>query len=148
MPVGFILHLAQVIRGAFQPASPGLAQPRGGGLPAGAGRPAPGTRDRDMLPPRGGALSILPVKTRDMDSSPSPRGDLSTSTVPGPHLRVVNSEQLLQAAEARLKAAEKAQIWALHIQAGAVTLIVGTTSAGKTTFLHNLAYHLAAGEEF
>jgi RecA-family ATPase len=29
-----------------------------------------------------------------------------------------------------------------------VTLFVGETSAGKTVFLHNLAYHLATGKEF
>jgi hypothetical protein len=29
-----------------------------------------------------------------------------------------------------------------------VTLVVGVTSVGKTTFLHNLVYHLAAGREF
>jgi len=39
-------------------------------------------------------------------------------------------------------------LWGAHIRASTVTLFVGETSAGKTVFLHNLAYHLAMGKEF
>ena len=39
-------------------------------------------------------------------------------------------------------------LWDRHVRAGAVTLLIGETSAGKTVFLHNLGYHLACGKEF
>jgi hypothetical protein len=61
-----------------------------------------------------------------MDSGPHPGGDLSMSTVHDgrrPRLIPVSSADLLKRAEHRLEAADKAQLWGLHIQAGAVTLV-------------------------
>jgi hypothetical protein len=40
------------------------------------------------------------------------------------------------------------QVWGDRIPGGAVTLLVGESSVGKTVFLHRLAYHLSRGEEF
>jgi len=62
-------------------------------------------------------------------------------------LRVINSADLYRDCQDRLAQAEQARLWGLHVQRGAVTLVIGTTSAGKTTFLHNLAFHLATGSE-
>jgi len=62
--------------------------------------------------------------------------------------RIISSADLL--ARSRKRAADSAQrqLWGLHVRAGAVTLFIGETSVGKTVFLHNLAYHLATGQQF
>lgn len=39
-------------------------------------------------------------------------------------------------------------LWGQHITRGNVTMFVGETSAGKTVFLHNLAYRLSSGTAF
>lgn len=39
-------------------------------------------------------------------------------------------------------------LWGQHITRGNVTMFVGETSAGKTVFLHNLAYRLSVGASF
>jgi hypothetical protein len=106
-----------------------------------------GTRDKDIASPGGAGMSTPLGILRTMDISPPSRGDLSMSTV-HTKLKTISSAQMLIRAKERLQAAEHARLWDLHIQAGAVTLLVGVTSAGKTTFLHNLAYHLAEGKEF
>ena len=67
--------------------------------------------------------------------------------IPGP-ARAVKSAQLLAQAKKEIAASNKAELWSLHLQARAVTLLVGQTSAGKTTFLHRLAWSLAEGREF
>src|SRR5437763_1346906 len=49
----------------------------------------------------------------------------------------VSSTALLDRCRLRLGPdVERGNYWGLHVRAGAVTLIVGETSAGKTTFLH------------
>jgi hypothetical protein len=61
-------------------------------------------------------------------------------------VRVVNSAELYRRCQERQQHAEQAKLWGLHVQRRAVTLFVGTTSAGKTTLLHNLAFGLASGQ--
>jgi hypothetical protein len=61
---------------------------------------------------------------------------------------VIPSADALVRARRRAGDALAAQMWGLHVRARAVTQIVGETSAGKTVFLKNLAYHLATGQEF
>jgi KaiC/GvpD/RAD55 family RecA-like ATPase len=63
-------------------------------------------------------------------------------------VRVINSAELYRRCRDRENRAEQSQLWALHIQRNAVTLVIGVTSTGKTTFLHNLAFHLATGKPF
>lgn len=60
---------------------------------------------------------------------------------------VLSSEQLLNKYE-HLIGDKSGCLWGEHIRVGAVTTIVGETSAGKTTLLHNLAYHLSQGLPF
>jgi archaellum biogenesis ATPase FlaH len=60
---------------------------------------------------------------------------------------VLPSEQLLNRYE-HLIGDRRDHLWGEHIRVGAVTTIVGETSAGKTTLLHNLAYHLSQGQSF
>ena len=54
--------------------------------------------------------------------------------------QVISSSDLLESLQATLNEPSR-HIWGLHIRAGLVTLFVGETSAVKTVFLHNLAYH-------
>jgi len=61
--------------------------------------------------------------------------------------RIISSAKLLDQCR-KLLTDPKGQLWGPNLRPKAVTLFVGETSAGKTTFLHNLAYHLAKGEEF
>jgi hypothetical protein len=61
---------------------------------------------------------------------------------------VISSAEALVRARVQAGDTVAAQMWGLHVRARAVTQIVGETSAGKTVFLHNLAYHLATGREF
>jgi archaellum biogenesis ATPase FlaH len=65
-----------------------------------------------------------------------------------PEARALPIAEFLEQAQASIEKSDKAGLWGLHIQARAVTLLSGQTSAGKTTFLHVLAYHLAEGREF
>lgn len=60
---------------------------------------------------------------------------------------VIPSARLLELTKGTLND-PLSQLWGYNIRPKAVTLLVGETSAGKTTFLHNLAYRLAKGEEF
>lgn len=62
--------------------------------------------------------------------------------------RIISSADLLAQSQKDLTDSAEVQLWGLHVRAGAVTLFIGETSVGKTVFLHNLAYHLAAGEGF
>jgi RecA-family ATPase len=96
-----------------------------------------------------------PLEGVDVGSSPPAEGDHSSSDI-GPPIStqaeecredVISSSALLHKYRMMLDVPSR-NIWGLHIRAGMVTLFVGETSAGKTTFLQNLAYHLAKGEEF
>ncbi len=62
--------------------------------------------------------------------------------------RIISSTDLLARSQKQRVDPAQVQLWDLHVRAGAVTLFIGETSAGKTVFLHNLAYHLARGQEF
>lgn len=61
--------------------------------------------------------------------------------------RIISSADLLEQCKKTLTD-PMGQLWGYNLRPKAVTLLVGETSAGKTTFLHNLAYRLALGEEF
>jgi len=62
--------------------------------------------------------------------------------------RIISSSDLLVRSQKQLAASPQVELWNLHVRAGAVTLFIGETSVGKTVFLHNLAYHLASGQDF
>src|SRR5215470_1690089 len=62
--------------------------------------------------------------------------------------RIISSADLLARSKSQAADSTQRQLWGLHVRAGAVTLFIGETSVGKTVFLHNLAYHLATGQEF
>jgi RecA-family ATPase len=55
---------------------------------------------------------------------------------------------LLARSERQAADSAQRQLWGLHVRTGAVTLFIGETSVAKTVFLHNLAYHLATGQQF
>lgn len=81
-------------------------------------------------------------------------GGVTSDTTPlggvedeGRRKRVISSARLLELTRKTLNE-PLSRLWSYNIRPKAVTLLVGETSAGKTTFLHNLAYHLAKGEEF
>ena len=61
--------------------------------------------------------------------------------------RIVSSKELLRRYKDRLDEPDR-DLWGSYIRAGAVTLLNGETSTGKTVFLHHLAVHLAEGNEF
>ncbi len=61
--------------------------------------------------------------------------------------RIIASAELLGRCQKRSDQPDS-NLWGGYIRTGAVTLLVGETSAGKTVFFHNLAYHLAEGLEF
>jgi RecA/RadA recombinase len=63
-------------------------------------------------------------------------------------LEAIPSTELLTLVRSRRAAAETAQCWGLHVLSGAVTLVIGATSQGKTTWLHNLANYMARGDTF
>ena len=65
-----------------------------------------------------------------------------------PGVLVLSSADTLVRARQRAGDAVAAQLWGLHVRSRAVTQFIGETSAGKTVFLKNLAYHLATGQEF
>lgn len=102
---------------------------------------------------RGGARSksspVPEPRAGRLGSRPHPRGTAPTpSSKPRDGARAVNSAELLAVARRELADSGKAELWGLHVQARSVTLLVGQTSAGKTTFLHRLSYSLAEGQEF
>lgn len=96
-----------------------------------------------------------PLEGVDVGSSPLPVGEHSSSDIAPPistqveecRTEVISSSALLRKYRMTLDEPTR-NIWGLHIRAGMVTFFVGETSAGKTTFLQNLAYHLAKGEAF
>lgn len=96
-----------------------------------------------------------PLEGEDVGLSPLQESDDSSSYKVPPisakeekcRKQVISSSDLLEQYKATLNEPSN-HIWGRHIRAGWVTLFVGETSAGKTTFLHNLACHLAKGEEF
>ncbi len=95
--------------------------------------PSEGTDDGSRVIPQGG-------------------GDHLSSTTPPPPMmddecRIVSSADMLARCRANLSGTTS-DLWGAHIRASTVTLFIGETSAGKTVFLHNLAYHLAEGDEF
>jgi archaellum biogenesis ATPase FlaH len=61
--------------------------------------------------------------------------------------RIISSVDLLERSKGSV-GGKATELWGLHIRTGIVTMFVGETSVGKTVFLHNLAYHLATGQEF
>lgn len=79
------------------------------------------------------------------------KSDLSPTVVPtesgGFQPRVLPSELVYESCKG-MHENLATQLWGLHIRSGQLTYIVGETSAGKTVFLHNLAYHLASGKDF
>jgi hypothetical protein len=92
-------------------------------------------------------LKTIPKRGGERQSGPS----LTTAPQGGTKdegCRIISSSDLLDRSQKVLAAAAEVQLWGLHVRAGAVTLFIGETSVGKTVFLHNLAYHLAAGQEF
>lgn len=96
----------------------------------------------------------LPLQGRKLDGSETlPLGDDPSSIMhvgqfedEGSRNRIVSSTDLLVRCQAEGNA--NTHLWGRHVRAGAVTLLIGETSAGKTVFLHNLGYHLACGNEF
>ncbi len=129
--------------------------------------PAPLSPDRfplNLVRPSSGSLEMEPKpqgegvskpnRQRERESTGFGNGSPSRGNLPTPNSklasvpRVLTSEDVLSLAQQKIGDAGAARRWGLHVQAGAVTLFVGQTSAGKTTFLHNLAFHLAEGQEF
>lgn len=96
-----------------------------------------------------------PIGRKDEGSSLIPQGgDHPSDTAPlrienpvGCGERIISSVAMLEKCRGSLEDTST-HLWGLHIRSSAVTLLIGETSAGKTVFLHNLAYHLANGEEF
>ncbi len=111
-----------------------------------------------------GAISVTPHASSDIPHHPTggkdegsrviPKGGGNPSDTPSPGkdkgvgCRIVPSPDLLKRCQETLQDPAEAHLWGLHARGGALTLFVGETSVGKTVFLHNLAYHLATGQEF
>jgi AAA domain-containing protein len=91
--------------------------------------------------------TMIPEGRRDRDPSLTPAPPVPPKDE-GCRKAIIPSADLLRRAQARLTEGGLGHYWDRHVRAGAVTLLIGETSAGKTVFLHNLAYHLAAGEVF
>lgn len=107
-------------------------------IPKGGGNPSD-----TPLPPGEMSNEGCRVPSSPPSDNPTPRGKADDVGC-----RIVPSRELLKRCQESLRDSGEAQLWGLHVRAGALTLFVGETSVGKTVFLHNLAYHLAAGQEF
>src|SRR5690242_10615896 len=111
-------------------------------------QPAPITHpSSDIIePPIGGkdeGSSLIP----EGSDHPSDTTPLQVANPVGCRKRVISSVTLLEKCRSSLENTSS-HLWGLHIRSSAVTLLIGETSAGKTVFLHNLAYHLVTGHEF
>jgi len=105
-------------------------------------------REAPPVPGEGACPSYTPTLGADDGGRMKDASPATPPVQPQPGVVIVSSADALVRARNRVGDAVTAQIWGLHVRARAVTLFVGQTSAGKTTFLHNLAFHLSTGREF